>query len=587
LRFHQDKPTLCKRVTKTKRNVEKMEKQFYTDDNFERLLREQTERFTMQPAKRVWHSVYNDLHPARKWPSIAISLVLVVSILLLGYFNTGNKTGSSLTGDAKETNENTATAQSTAPSTSNTPVDNTATENAAASATPATIFSQQTVAVGQTINQTPVSTRRITTAPVLPNRNNRVNRNTIAINNTRTAAVSNVEQITRIANNTNSVTAETGVAAKAGNELSAKLTAAVSAEITGISKTTANNNTPQPVINLTVLAKVTTEKTSTTNKAAEKNIGADDNLQESGIVKQITHPATQQSNAVTAAKVKNGSSMKNTVTSTEDKAWMDDHAFYNKVNRGKWKNKLSWQVFATPSVSYRMLFDNTKSGENGSVVPNGPAMLLLRDKSIESSVTHKPGPGMEIGAGIVYAVTKKWRIKLGVQLNYTSYQLFANEIAHPFSTTILLNNINTGNLDIASRFTSISNIPGGRDTRMTSYSYQLALPVGVDYKIKGNNVINWYAGINLQPSFVLAGKSFLLSADRLAYVNAKENDKSLMRNFNLALGAETFVSYKKGNYTFMAGPKLRYQLLTTNSSAYTVGERAYNIGLSLGLLKNF
>jgi hypothetical protein len=296
---------------------------------------------------------------------------------------------------------------------------------------------------------------------------------------------------------------------------------------------------------------------------------------------QVTNPAAAP------AKFKNGPSIKNAVASTEDKAWMDDHAFYNKVNRGRWKNKLSWQVYATPSVSYRMLFNNTKSGENGSVVPNGPAMLLLRDKSIESSVTHKPGPGMEIGAAVVFAAAKKWRIKAGAQVNYTSYQLFANEIAHPFSTTILLNNINTGNLDIASRFTSISNIPGGRDTRMTSYSYQLALPVGVDYKIKGNNVINWYAGINLQPSFVLAGKSFLLSADRLAYVDAKENDKSLMRNFNLAFGAETFVSYKKGNYTFMAGPRLRYQLLTTNSSAYTVGERAYSIGLSLGLQKNF
>jgi hypothetical protein len=563
-----------------------MEKQFYTDDNFERLLREQTDRFTMQPTKRVWHSVYNDLHPSRKWPSITISLLLVVSILLLGYFNTGNdnKPGSSLTANAEKTNETSDLIQPDAQSTSsNTPVNRNTTVNTTAGNTPAPIFSQQANPAAQPINQTRVSTRRFATASVLPSRNNRVNQNSIANNNTPAAAVNNTEYSSGITNNTNKLAAETGVVAKAESGLSARLPGGASAEITANSQVPVNNKMQQTGISLRAA-----ENTAKANKSAEKNIGADDHLQESGIVKNITSAETQIANPAAPAKFKNASPLKNNaVASTEDKAWMDDHAFYNKVNRGKWKNKLSWQVYATPSVSYRMLFNNTKSGENGSLVPNGPAMLLLRDKSIENSVTHKPGPGMEIGAGIVYAATKKWRIKLGMQLNYTSYQLFANEIAHPFSTTILLNNINTGNLDIASRFTSISNIPGGRDTRMTSYSYQLALPVGVDHKIKGNNVINWYAGINLQPSFVLAGKSFLLSADRLAYVNAKENDKSLMRNFNLALGAETFVSYKKGNYTFMVGPRLRYQLLTTNSSAYTVGERAYSIGLSLGLQKNF
>jgi hypothetical protein len=566
-----------------------MDKNFYTDDNFERLLREQTERFTMPPTKKVWHSVYNDLHPARKWPSIVISLVLVVSILLLGYFNTGNgnKTGSSLTANTNETNETSALAEPGLPATSKNSVNNSVAVN-----TPAPIFSQQAIAAAQRISQTTAVTGRSSTALVSQNRNNRMNRNNIALNdiaiaNTSTAKVSSTEESNGIANNTNSNNNQTGVVAETVIGQSAKTTAAASAEITRNSEVPVNSNATQPVVNLNPMDKIAVENISNTNKIAEKNIGADDNLQESGIAKNIADPANQVTNPAIPEKFKNGPSLKNAATSAEDKAWMDDHAFYNKVHRGKWKNKLSWQVYATPSVSYRMLFNNTKSGENGSLVPNGPAMLLLRDKSIENSVTHKPGPGMEIGAAVVFAASKKWRIKAGVQLNYTSYQLFANEIAHPFSTTILLNNINTGNLDTESRFTSISNIPGGRDTRMTSYSYQLALPVGVDYKIKGNNVINWYAGINLQPSFVLAGKSFLLSADRLAYVNAKENDKSLMRNFNLALGAETFVSYKKGNYTFMAGPKLRYQLLTTNSSAYTVGERAYSIGLSLGLQKNF
>src|SRR4249919_1280512 len=68
-----------------------MEKKIYTD-NFERLLKEKSDEFRMYPSKRVWHSIYNDLHPGRKWPSIAMSMVLVAALLFIGYLNTNNNT---------------------------------------------------------------------------------------------------------------------------------------------------------------------------------------------------------------------------------------------------------------------------------------------------------------------------------------------------------------------------------------------------------------------------------------------------------------------------------------------------------------
>ena len=39
-----------------------MEKEFYTDE-FEQLLKEKADQFRMYPSKRVWHSIYNNLHP--------------------------------------------------------------------------------------------------------------------------------------------------------------------------------------------------------------------------------------------------------------------------------------------------------------------------------------------------------------------------------------------------------------------------------------------------------------------------------------------------------------------------------------------
>ncbi len=66
-----------------------MEDNFYFDD-FELSLKEQANQFKMTPSKKVWHGIYNDMHPGRRWPSITISLLLVISIVFVGYINTHN-----------------------------------------------------------------------------------------------------------------------------------------------------------------------------------------------------------------------------------------------------------------------------------------------------------------------------------------------------------------------------------------------------------------------------------------------------------------------------------------------------------------
>ncbi len=63
-----------------------METNFYNDD-FEQLLKEKSDEFRMYPSKRVWHSIYNDLHPGRKWPSVAVSMLLIIALFMAGYWN--------------------------------------------------------------------------------------------------------------------------------------------------------------------------------------------------------------------------------------------------------------------------------------------------------------------------------------------------------------------------------------------------------------------------------------------------------------------------------------------------------------------
>lgn len=58
------------------------------NESFEELLREAADNFTMQPSRRVWTSIYNNIHPGRKWPSFTACFFIMFSIILAGRFNT-------------------------------------------------------------------------------------------------------------------------------------------------------------------------------------------------------------------------------------------------------------------------------------------------------------------------------------------------------------------------------------------------------------------------------------------------------------------------------------------------------------------
>src|SRR5664279_2601811 len=66
-----------------------MERRFSMND-FEQSLREHTDQFRMIPSKRVWHGIYNDLHPGKRWPSITMSLLLIFTLVVIGHLNTNN-----------------------------------------------------------------------------------------------------------------------------------------------------------------------------------------------------------------------------------------------------------------------------------------------------------------------------------------------------------------------------------------------------------------------------------------------------------------------------------------------------------------
>ncbi|MEO6219189.1 MAG: hypothetical protein ABIO81_02090 [Ginsengibacter sp.] len=73
-----------------------MEREFYTND-FENLLKDNADQFKMTPSKKVWHGIYNDLHPGRRWPSVVMSLAFIFSLVIIGHLNTQQSQRSYLT----------------------------------------------------------------------------------------------------------------------------------------------------------------------------------------------------------------------------------------------------------------------------------------------------------------------------------------------------------------------------------------------------------------------------------------------------------------------------------------------------------
>ena len=66
-----------------------MERNFYTE-NFENFLKGHADKFKMTPSKKVWHGIYNDIQPGTRWPSVAMSIVFIFTLVIIGHLNTNN-----------------------------------------------------------------------------------------------------------------------------------------------------------------------------------------------------------------------------------------------------------------------------------------------------------------------------------------------------------------------------------------------------------------------------------------------------------------------------------------------------------------
>lgn len=500
-----------------------MEQNFFRD-GFENLLKEQADNFRMYPSRRVWNSIYNDLYPGRRWPSMTVMLLLIFSLVYIGITHSHQVVGKA---------------------------DQSAIAGKKAGTDGKITVAQQSLHLNKLINEPSASGF----APSLNNSpsSSIVSNNRVADNNAD-ASGSFVQRGRRLSS---------------GN--AERLRMQISSSVAEV-EPSANNTADESIIINDLESSVTVNSNQTDVTFSEVD----------AVLSLSSVQAEKQTTASRSTELKLISiqSIQNLPKDNTEKEWMEDFAFHNKPRSKKWTTSVDYMAWITPSVGYRSLKANRKYEPAARIALLAP----LGNGEVEPELVHNPAVNFEAGVAARFHKSKNLIVKLGVQFNYTNYTVRAYELNHTTSTSLMLNDINTGTPYLVSRPSSLANIEGLASQHVNNNSYQFSVPIGLDFRLAGIKKIKWYAGASVQPGFVFGGQSLLISADKKNYIS----DNSFRRKWNLNSGFESYVTYQTpSGLTVMAGPQIRYQLFSTYSGQYSYKENLYNLGLKIGVIKKF
>lgn len=247
------------------------------------------------------------------------------------------------------------------------------------------------------------------------------------------------------------------------------------------------------------------------------------------------------------------------------------------------RNKISWQLYFAPTVTYRSLKENKafiKAARAASNPLNGnsPAAVNYSFPDLDNLIVHKPDIGFQIGTSVGYALSKRFRILTGLQFNVNKYDIKA----YNHTTEVATISLNTlGRSSSVSSVTSYRVMGGGYNANwLRNFYFSASVPVGMEYVIaKGKKN---YFGVSgtVQPTYVLDNKSYLVSTDYKNYAQAP----SLTRHWNVNTGFELFAGIINKKSEWRISPQVRYQTLSSYKNKYPVKENLFDFGLKMGFM---
>lgn len=244
----------------------------------------------------------------------------------------------------------------------------------------------------------------------------------------------------------------------------------------------------------------------------------------------------------------------------------------------KIKKNSSWQLYVTPSISYRSL-----TGEASKSVYQYSQYFLNTNapfaRNVKDAVNHSPGMGLEIGASMYYPITKRLSFKLGVQANYNQYKIKAFSSV-PEIATYGMNNFRAGSIPINALSVYRNNADYSNAT-LRNENYMLSIPIGFDYRVLGNKKVNLSVASTIQPSYVFANYSYLISTNLRNYAKAPD----LNRKLNINGAIEASLNFNYGGFKWSVAPQYRYQLMSSFKNKYPIKENLMDFGIKLGVIK--
>ena len=496
-----------------------MERRFSMND-FEQSLKEQADEFKMIPSKRVWHGIYNDLHPGRRWPSISMSFLLIFTLVVIGHLNTHTGTNS---GNLKNV---------------------VITPKGGLSNLKHADISKAVIKTNLQKN-IPTGSTRVKSTSYEPG-NLKSNEQVDVKNNPSNYDLVIDELFAQNSNQNNiKLPSESGSDQLGNNRIDPS-------ELHGNSfyvgdtqgRKSINISAPTPEI---IKAKI-----SITNM---------DNFTST---QQITFEKS---------KLKD---LRFTISNyTDNEIAANKSVEKNKkpiaVKRKK-NAKISWTYFAAPQV-------NTVSFNGEPIRPmnaTNPAAVAINQKDYR--VLHNSAFGFEAGILMNYSLIKNLSFTSGWHLTYSGYNIISNEV-HPTFANLFLKDASTGNIYSKSYITHYGDGTGQSEVSIRNYSMQASIPIGLQYTLLGSDKVQLNAAADFEPSMVIKSNAYILSSDGKNYVN----DPELLRKLNMSSNFGLFVSFVSSKFKWQIGPDLRYQWLSTYNKDYPIQEHLINYGIRVGI----
>jgi len=243
--------------------------------------------------------------------------------------------------------------------------------------------------------------------------------------------------------------------------------------------------------------------------------------------------------------------------------------------------RIGFQFYITPSTSYRSLSDaqvkEIIQPNNLAPAQNVP-LALNYTAGINEVVRHRPSMGLEVGLAALYNINSRLKFKTGIQVNIRQYHIETFRANTGLATVTLINN---GSVENFNMFTNYNNAGGYKKEQLDNKSFQVALPVGVQWEIIKGKQFGISAEATVQPTYSFNSNAFMLSTDFKNYADGN----GFVRRWNINTSAGIHINFKAGSNLWQLGPQIRYQHLPTYTNRYPIKEYLMDYGIRLAFTK--